>query len=238
MFYLIGLGLNKESLSEKAKKIILSCTKVYLEDYTVNFPYEIQELEQELGIGLNLANREFVESESIIDEAKNEDVALLVYGSPLTATTHISLIKKAKEQNVAYKIEYNSSIFDSIAETGLQIYKFGKVTSIPKWTNSYKPTSFMETVKQNQRINAHSLLLVDIGLELKDTLNELKIAAQEYNIPLNKIIVCSNLGTENSKILYEKIEDLVNLEVEKPYCIILHSELHFLEKEILEDFSI
>lgn len=238
MFYLIGLGLNTGNISENSKKIILCCNKVYLENYTVDFPYKIEELEQELQIKLILANREFVESEKIIEESKEEDIALLVYGSPLIATTHISLIKKAKEQNIPYKIEYNSSIFDAIAETGLQIYKFGKIASMPKWAKSFQPTSFMEIIKQNQRINAHSLLLIDIGLELKEALNELKIAAQQEKVCLDKIVICSSLGSNNSKILYGKIEDLINLEIEKPYCIILHSELHFLEKEILEEFEV
>jgi len=49
----------------------------------------------------------------------------------LTATTHISLIEEAKRCGVKYKIIYNASILDAVAETGLQLYKFGKVTSMP-----------------------------------------------------------------------------------------------------------
>jgi len=42
-FYLIGLGLDLKSISVDALDIIKKCKKVYLEDYTVDFPYKNQE---------------------------------------------------------------------------------------------------------------------------------------------------------------------------------------------------
>ena len=49
MLYLIGLGLNEKSLSKEAIEIIKRCKKVYLEDYTVDFPYTHQALIDEIG---------------------------------------------------------------------------------------------------------------------------------------------------------------------------------------------
>ena len=155
MLYIIGLGLNKDGISKYGLEIVKRCKKIYLENYTVDFPYSQGELQEVLGKKIISADREFVESLRIVDEAQKKDVALLVYGSPLTATTHISIIQEAKSSGVKYKIIYSASILDAIAETGLQIYKFGKITSMPKWTKSYKPTSFMEIVKENQSIKAH-----------------------------------------------------------------------------------
>ena len=238
MLYLIGLGLDEKSLSENSKKILKTCKKVYLENYTVDFPYTLSVLEKELGVEIIIAERQFVEEEKIVDEAKNKDIAMLIYGNPLTATTHISLIQHCKKEDIDCEVIYNASIFDAIAETGLQIYKFGKVTSIPKWTDSYKPTSFLEIVKQNSSIQAHSLILIDIGLELKDVINELKQACIDHELKLGKIVICSNLGTKKKKIFYGEIEKISSLKIEKPYCIIIPSELHFLEKEVLEDFEI
>jgi len=242
MLYLIGLGLNERSLSQESIKILKSCSKVYLESYTVDFPYDLNKflnsLEKKIRKKIILSNREKVENLSILDESKKIDSALLVYGSPLTATTHISLIQEAKKQNICYKTIYNSSIFDAIAETGLEIYKFGKVTSIPKWQTNFKPKSFAEIVKENLSINAHTLLLIDISLDLKDALKELKEGLLDYNLSIdkNKMVLCSCLGTEKSKILYLELDKLLNLNVEKPYCIIIPGKLHFLEKEILESF--
>jgi diphthine synthase len=236
MLYLIGLGLNKEGISKQGINAIEKSNKIYLENYTVDFPYSEKELEEVLGKKIISLGRNDVETDKLVNEAKQEDICLLIYGSPLTATTHITLIEEAKKNKVNYEIIYGASVFDAIAETGLQIYKFGKITSMPKWTKSFKPTSFMEIVKQNETIEAHSLILIDIGLDLKECLEELKEAAEEYKIGLDKIILCSQLGTKDSKIFYKKVEELEKIDVKKPYCIILPSKLHFVEEEFVSKF--
>jgi diphthine synthase len=237
MLYIIGLGLNEKSVSQNGIEAIKKCKKVYLDNYTVNFPYSEKDLEKNIQKEIISANRELIESNKLIEEAKREDICLLVYGSPLTATTHISLIQEAEKNKVEYEIIYNASIFDAIAETGLQIYKFGKITSMPKWQENFTPTSFMEVVKQNSEIEAHSLILIDIGLELKDAIKELEESAKNYSLKLDKIVVCSSLGTQYKKIIYEKIENLKDKEIKKPYCIIIPSKLHFVEQEVLEKFN-
>ncbi|HOU79360.1 MAG TPA: diphthine synthase [Candidatus Pacearchaeota archaeon] len=238
MLYLIGLGLNEKSLSKEAIEIIKRCKKVYLEDYTVDFPYTHQALIDEIGKKFVTADREKVESLEIVDEAKKMDVALLVYGSPLTATTHITLIEEAILSGIKYRIINNASVLDGIAETGLQVYKFGKITSLPEWKKSYEPDSFMEIVKENQSIKAHTLLLVDIGLDIKKAIEQLEKAAKKHNLKLFKLVICQALGTKKQKIIYkdlEKIKEFTN--VQKPYCIIIPGELHFMEKKMLEEFS-
>ena len=166
------------------------------------------------------------------------NVALLVYGSPLTATTHITLINECKTSKIKYRIIYNASIFDAVAETGLQLYKFGKVASMPAWKKSFEPTSFMKIVLQNMSQEAHSLILMDIGLEFKDALRQLKKAATEHKIPLKKLVICQSLGAKHRKIMYRELSELKNYDgVKKPYCIILPSKMHFVEKEVLESFE-
>ena len=140
-FYLIGTGLDKNSISADALKILKSCNKIYLENYTVNFPFKIEELENSLDIKIEEINRESIENEAIILEADEKNIALLVYGDSLYATTHIQLILACKEKNIEYKIFHNASIMTAIAETGLQPYKFGKTPSMPNWEeHTNKPT--------------------------------------------------------------------------------------------------
>jgi diphthine synthase len=237
MLYIIGLGLNEEGISKQGIEAVKKCSKVYLENYTVDFPYSEKELEEIIGKKTISLGRNEVESEKIVKEAGKEDVCLLIYGSPLTATTHITIIEEALKNKIEYEIIYGASIFDAIAETGLQIYKFGKITSMPKWTKSFTPKSFMEVVKQNKSIDAHSLILIDIGLELKDCLEELEESAKEYEIKIEKIILCSRLGTKEGKILYKKIEELKKIDVKKPYCIIIPSKMHFVEEEFLKNYN-
>ncbi len=232
-FYLIGMGLNRKSVSADALKILKGCDKRYLENYTVSFPYSLEELENELGLKFVELKRAAVEDESIIKEAKNQDVALLVYGDSLSATTHIQLILECKKQKIDYQIFHNASIMTAIAETGLQLYKFGKTASMPDWKeHTNKPTSFMNYVKENQSIKAHTLILMDIGLGIVDAINQLKEASGKEGVEIpGKIIVCSNTGTSNQKIFYDTLDNLK--EIEMPFCLIVPGEMHFLEEEAL-----
>ncbi|MFQ5531743.1 MAG: diphthine synthase [Candidatus Nanoarchaeia archaeon] len=238
MLYIIGLGLNKDGISKFGLKAVSKCKRVYLEKYTVDFPYNLQELKEVIGKKVVEADREFVEGLSIVDEAEKMNVALLVYGSPLTATTHISLIQEAKRLGVRYKVIYSASILDAVAETGLQLYKFGKVASMPKWDGSrgFAPDSFMKLVQENMSMKAHSLILADIGLEFEDAIKQLEESAKNYKINLKKIVVCSRLGVKGRKIIYGDIEGLKDSKIKSPYCIIIPSKLHFIEKEVLEEF--
>jgi len=237
MLYIIGLGLNVDGISKYGLETVQKCKRVYLENYTVDFPYNKEELEHVLKKKIISADRNFVEGFGIVDEAKKIDVALLVYGSPLTATTHISLIQEAKKCGIRYKVIYNASILDAVGETGLQIYKFGKIASMPKWNEkeNFTPDSFMEIVQNNNSMKAHSLILIDIGLDFPDALKQLEISAKKNKIKLNKILICQALGTKHRKILYKDVSELKRLSnVRKPYCIIIPSKLHFIEKEVLE----
>jgi len=239
MLYLIGLGLNLRGISKEGIDTLKKCKKVYLENYTAELPYSIEEIKDILKRKIILANREKIESLELIDEAKKIDVALLVYGSPLIATTHFSLIQEAKKSKVNYQIIHNASILDAVTETGLQIYKFGKIASIPKWTKNYEPDSFIKIIKENQDIKAHTLILCDIGLNFSDTLIQLKKAAERNNFDLKKIMICQRLGTKNQKIFYKNFDELKKFNgVKTPYSMIIPSpELHFLEKEFLEEFK-
>ena len=239
MLYIIGLGLNLKGMSKQGQESLRSCKKVYLESYTVDFPYSISELSEELEKKIIPLDREKVESLEIVDEAKKLDVALLVYGSPLFATTHISLIQEAKASRVKCKVIYGASIFDALGGTGLQLYKFGKITSMPKWDSqkSFEPDSFIKTIQENMSMKAHSLILVDIGLKFKDALEQLIKAAEKHKVKFKKLIVCSRLGTKKPRVIYKDIENLEGIFVDSPYCIVIPSKLHFLEKEVLEKKS-
>jgi len=238
MLYLIGLGLNEKGLTLEGLDAIKKCKKIYLENYTVDFPYTQQTLEKVIKKKIVKLDREKVESNQIVEEAKKQDIGLLVYGSPLFATTHISLIMEAKKKKVKTKIIYSTSVFDAVSETGLQLYKFGKVSSMPKWAKNFEPDSFLEIVSQNKTIGAHSLILIDIGLEFNKAIDELIISCGKRCVIIDKFAVSSNLGSDKSKIYYGNIENLRKKKVAAPYCFIIPGEMHFLEEEALERFKV
>lgn len=234
MLYLIGLGLNEKGISLGGLEAIKRCKEVYLENYTIEFPYSQEALEKVLGKKVVSLNREKVESFSFLNEAKHEDVALLVYGDVLSATTHISIVLEAKERKIEARIINAASVFDSILVTGLQRYKFGKTASISK----EKAESFFQVVLDNQKIQAHSLVLVDIGMKSRDALEFLEKTSEKMKFKLEKIVLCSRLGTKEEKVYYARISELMSKKIEAPFCIIIPGKLHFLEEESLGRFSI
>jgi diphthine synthase len=234
-FNLIGLGMNANSLTLEAIEALKSSDKVFLENYTVDLPYGIEKLHRNINKRLILLERSIVESEEIVDDSKKENISLLVYGDALSATTHLQLILACKQKKVDYKIFHNASVMNVVAETGLQLYKFGKTASMPSWKeHTNKPTSFMKYIKENQSINAHTLLLTDIGLKISDALKQLKESSKKENVKLpKKIVVCSNIGTPKQKIIYESLENLKMKKILLPFCFIIPGDLHFTEEEFL-----
>lgn len=232
MLYLIGLGLDLGGISKSGLEAVKKCEKIYLESYTVEFPYSKKDLEKSLGKDVLDADRDLVESQKIVEEAKEKDVALLVYGSPLMATTHISIIEEAREKNVEIRILHNASIFDAVAETGLQLYKFGRTASMP----NFEADSYVEIIKKNHEIGAHTLILIDIGMGFNDALERLEKDCKNKGVVFEKIIVCSRLGNEDSEIYYGKIGELKNKNVKAPFCIVILGKLHFAEEEFLKRY--
>ena len=115
--------------------------------------------------------------DTILKNAKEHDVAFLVGGDPLSATTHTDLILRAVELNVPYKIVHNASIMNAIGSSGLQVrtvplskggslhstlqlYHFGETVSIVFWTETWRPTSFCEKIVANRRRGLHTLCLL------------------------------------------------------------------------------
>ncbi len=235
MLYIIGLGLNLKGLSIEGCEAVKKCKKIYLENYTVEFPYYIKELEKIISRKVILLSREEVEGERLVKESKKENIALLVYGSPLFATTHISLIDECRKKRIKTKVIYSASVFDCLGETGLELYKFGKISSIPKWQEHFRPYSFLDYIIENKKINAHSLILIDIGLGFSDALEELVKACENKNFSIEKILVCSKIGTEKGKIFYGNIGMLRKLgkKIKTPFCFIIPAKMHFLEEEIV-----
>lgn len=231
-FNLIGTGLNEKSLTLEALELIKKSKKVYLENYTVDFPYEKAKLEKTIKKKIEELPREKVESEDFIKAAKKEDISLLVYGDSLSATTHSELILSCKKSKIPFRIVHNASVLTAIAETGLQLYKFGKTASMPTWKDNWKPESFTDLIKQNLSIQAHTLLLVDIALPMEKAKQQLLESFKNQNIQIEKIVVCSNLGVE-SELVYDKIENISN-KIKQPFCFIIPSKLHFLEEEFLK----
>src|SRR3989339_611064 len=214
MLCLVGLGLGNEfDISLRGLNVINSCDTVYLEGYTGVFE-RLSALEDLIGKSIMVLSREDVESTSeFIRDAKKSNVALLVQGDPLSATTHVTVLLDCIRMGVKYMVVNSSSVFTAVARTGLSLYKFGKTVSIPFPQKDYDPKSFYELIKQNQSINAHTLCLLDVKSDAHDALTipeALKIIEKidVKGFLKSKLIGCARLGFKDEVIKFGSLASL------------------------------
>ncbi|KAH6673402.1 tetrapyrrole methylase [Halenospora varia] len=168
MLYLIGLGLSDETdITVKGLEIVKKASRVYLEAYTSILLVDKSILETYYGREVILADREMVESASdeILRDAKDVDVAFLVVGDPFGATTHTDLCLRARELTIPIRTIPNASIMSAIGATGLQLYNFGQTISMVFFTDTWKPASFHDRIRENASIGLHTLVLLDIKVK-------------------------------------------------------------------------
>jgi len=245
MLYLISLGLNDEKdMSIKALETAKKCDELFLELYTTGLNINIKKLSKFIGKEVVELKRECLEEKSIkiLNKAKSKHIGVLIGGDALTATTHISLLTDAKKLGVQTKVIHGSSIYTAVCITGLNIYKFGRTTTLPNTETQSYPMSVYDIIYQNKKIGLHSLVLLDTGLNAKRGLNillDMETRRKEGLITEDTgAVVCCKLGSDEEVVKYGKVKDLSkNKEIEKtPAVIIIPGELHFMEKEMLEYF--
>lgn len=163
MFFVIGLGLaDEKDITVKGLEAIKSCSRVYLEAYTSILMVDKSKLETFYGKEVTIADREMVESEAdvMLKNADTENVAFLVVGDPYGATTHSDLVLRAHEIGIETKVIHNASIMNAIGCCGLQLYNYGQTVSIVFFTDTWRPDSFYNKIKQNRDIGLHTLCLL------------------------------------------------------------------------------
>ena len=219
MLSLVGMGLEKGDLTEKALKAIKGADKVFVENYT-SIPYEFDA--EEMG-------RDRVESDFLLNLSKTKDIVLLVPGDPLFATTHTSLFFESKKLGIPCQIIHAPSVLNALARTGLSTYRFGRIVTLSKPFESDR-----QRILNNLKSGLHTLCLLDPSLKIKDGISVLS----EFGLDL-KLVACARLGTSTEIIRYGPQSDLAAMEFgPRPHCLIVPAELQFYEKEFVSMFSI
>lgn len=77
-----------------------------------------------------------------------------------SATTHIDLVIRSKELNIEVQVVHNASILTAVGCCGLQLYRFGEIVSIPLWSDTWKPTSYLDKIIENRKRGLHTLCLL------------------------------------------------------------------------------
>lgn len=134
VFYVVSLGLGDEKdITLRGLEIVKKCKRVYLEYYTSVLGIDNTKLSEFYGVPVVLADRNMVESEAeqMYAGAGEEDVAFLVVGDALCATTHTDLMLRVKDLGINVEVVHNTSVMGAAASCGLQLYQFGYTVSIP-----------------------------------------------------------------------------------------------------------
>ncbi|MBW3003494.1 diphthine synthase [Candidatus Woesearchaeota archaeon] len=246
--YLIGIGLNDEKdITLKALETVKNCEVVYLESYTSKLNCDVKALENLYGKKIILADRDMVENhpeETIIRDAKEKDVAFLVVGDIFGATTHADIRLRAHKLGIDVKFIHNASIMNAISVTGLELYKFGKTTSIVFPEPGYEPQTPYDVIKKNLKHELHTLCLLDIKCnenrfmtvnQALQTLKNIEQARQENIITDDTLVIgCARIGSGSPTIKYGTVKQLIEFDFGEPlHCLIIPGKLHFIEEEIL-----
>ena len=169
--FIIGLGLGDEKdITVRGLEAVKSCDKIFLEAYTSILGVDKERLEAFYGASITVADRNMVESEAeqIYEPAKTTNVALLVVGDPVCATTHTDILIRAKEYGCKVQVIHNASIMGAAGSSGLQLYNFGHTVSICFFEDNWRPTSFYPKILYNRQGGMHTLCLLDIKVKEPD----------------------------------------------------------------------
>lgn len=246
VLYFIGLGLSDgKDVSVKGFEAIKKCGSIYLEHYTSVLNCTVGELEAFCGKKIILATRAMVEQDAeatILKDAAEKDTAFLVVGDPFCATTHVDLCLRARKAGIACHIIHNASVISAVGATGLQVYKFGKTTSIP--FHNEQVDSPYEAMKENRKMGLHTLFLLDLDpiegryMTVGDAIRYLLRAALRTGDGAFRestlCVGCARLGAENQAIEAGSASRLLKVDFGRPmHCLIVPGQLHFVEEEAL-----
>ena len=246
MLFIIGLGLwNEKDISMKGYETVLKADEVYVEFYTSKLcGSNLKKLKKFFKKEIVKLDRKDLEDycDLILEKAKDKDIAILVPGDPVIATTHIALMIEAQKIGVEVKIIHASSIISAVcALTGLHSYKFGKSATISYPYKNMVSRTPITTIKDNRNINAHTLLYLDLHPKPM-TINEgIKILEQVDDGFLNNCyaVGVARAGSDFPTVKCDKIKKLKKFEFGPPLhaLVVLSPKLHFLEYEFLRTFA-
>ncbi|NJL43942.1 MAG: diphthine synthase [Nitrosarchaeum sp.] len=245
VLHLIGIGLcGEKDLSVRALECVRAADVVYVEGYTSVLQVGVEELERFYGRMVKVLGREAVESglDDLLEQARQQEVALLVVGDCFGATTHAVILAEARRKGVQVRVLHGASILTAVGVTGLELYKFGKVTSIPFRTEGVGTP--YEVLASNHAAGLHTLMLLDLDpgsgrfLSVGEAARYLLEAELRFGrgvvSPDSEVVGCARLGCPDQVVRYAPLRSLAVAEFgAPPYCLIVPGRLHFVEEEVL-----
>ena len=258
--WLIGIGPGDlEHMTERARSVARGCKKRYLEGYTAVLPTDQEALLESVVGPWERLMRPSVESpEALLEESRNDSVALLVVGDPMQATTHIDLEARCMEEGIGYEVIPGMSATSlAVSLSGLQSYKFGRQVTLPYPYGDYLATSPLEMILRNLEGGLHTLVLLDLdptgmGFDLPSPmspsqaisiLEEMEEKWLEEGDGLewfNKSVLAvngwegmllSDVGTKGQRVFSGSLEEISMIQGGWVHSLIIPSEMSDNERE-------
>jgi diphthine synthase len=246
MLIFIGMGLwDERDISLKGLQLAKEADEVFIEFYTSKLMgTNLKKIEEILEREIKVLERSDLEENSriIVERAAEKDIAVLVPGDPLIATTHSAIKLEAANLGVEVKVVHNASIITAICGlTGLHNYRFGKSASIsyPHGKISKAP---LDVIRDNLSINAHTLLFLDLHPEpmrINQAIELLQMVDEEGILENCYAVGVARAGSESPFVKCGKLKVLKKVDFGKPLhtLIILSEKIHITEYEFLREFA-
>lgn len=190
-------------------------------------------------------------------------IAILISSS--SATTHTDLVLRARELGIPTKTVPNASIMSAIGCTGLQLYNFGQTVSMVFFTETWKPSSFYDKVKENVQLGLHTLVLLDIKVK-EQSLENLARGRKIFEPPRYMTVAqcasqmleteeerkegvygpdslavgAARVGAANQKLVAGTLKELTEVDMGPPLhsLVLLGRRTHDLERDFIREFAV
>ncbi len=249
MLWFVGIGINGyRGLSLAALDVLKQCDTIYVERFTSEVSdSDLNGLNSLLNLEVRPVQRWFVEDgREILERSKLGKVALVSYGDPLIATTHSELRTRAQKNSIETHVLHSASgISSTIGETGLHVYKFGRIATIMSEPQS--AVSVYSAVFDNLLAGCHTLILTEYNFDEKKEpffldptqvfrlLGEVE-ESEKHGIFTDETfaVVASRIGMQSQQLTSGKIPSLAGSDFGKgPHSIVITGPLHFTESDAL-----
>ena len=245
----VGLGLaGLQDITLRGLDAVRSADIVVAEFYTSHLiGVDVSELEALVGKPIRVLGREDVEShaEKLLQDARTRLVAFLVAGDAMSATTHHDLRSRAMDLGIPTRYIPGVSIFTTApAAAGLQIYKFGRTTTIPFPEGRYQPESFYDAIRENKQRGLHTLVLLDIQADKSrymtiqqavESLRAVEERRKEHVVEADTMIVgLARVGSRDERVVVAPADAWKSIDLGPPlHCLVVPGTLHFQEEAAL-----
>jgi diphthine methyl ester synthase len=153
----------------------------------------------------------------------------------------------------------------AIGSTGLQLYNFGQTVSMVFFTESWKPSSFYDRVKENVQIGLHTLVLLDIKVK-EQSFENMARGRKIYEPPRYMTVAqcaqqmleteserkegvyakdslaigAARVGSKDQKMAVGTLKELCEVDLGPPLhsLVLLGNRTHELERDYIQAFAV